>query len=247
MDNENLVGLIKNDKIKLRQLGITFAQLKLFFDKIRKHVAYQKLFGNITPDNGCYIFNNKIYAHQTLWRGAEPCPFQSLYDKNYHGFEYGYCDWIFVNKNNVCFHIGDILFHEIAEHHFCQSPSSPSHVNIDELVKFFNISGDINYETTTEKIKYLYPMECNTYIAELSLSGKKSVIVVGKNKYEINDGYVKTTIFNGTNLLSAIDEYRFLPEKIQNYILHLDYKRTATPNDNPKITYYKKKNIRYDF
>lgn len=171
--NDSLRELIKTDEQKLSNNGITFEQLNNFFEKIKYHFlrkisSRNTIFRSTEEEDkifekydlgqcgwSCWgikaarIFQNKLLAIRITWGGAESCPFQSVHDTRYHGYEYGSHDWIFIKKQNgKCvdsMHISDLLFHQIVCHHFFQSPSSPYHVDIEKLVNFFNLRSNIDY------------------------------------------------------------------------------------------------------
>ena len=142
-EHDNLFQILKGDEDSLFSRGIRFSQLRELFNKIKLHFDHgesdgvpkliqnklvssaEKIQANIT--NGwCLwsqrfktLFNGRLYVQRYTWGGAEACPFKSLKDEQYHGYEYGSHDWIFMNASNFeVIHIGDLLFHEISEHHF---------------------------------------------------------------------------------------------------------------------------------
>lgn len=147
----DLKELIARDEATIARLGITFDQLTQFFDKIKKHFDKKindhfKMFGydgihEITP-----TILGSFTVRRVSWRGAEKCPFQSLLDTQYHGYEYGSSDWYFINtKTGEELHIGDLLFHQISVHHFFQSPSSKYRVDPEKLIHFFGLKRGVDY------------------------------------------------------------------------------------------------------
>ncbi len=54
------------------------------------------------------------------WGGAEICSFKNTTrDPRYRGYEYGSHDYL-IYRDGECIHVADLLFHQIAEHHFFQ-------------------------------------------------------------------------------------------------------------------------------
>lgn len=172
-DNVNVKDVIQSDEKKLSNHGITFQQLDDFFKKLVEHVDHEithgrelkhitdtecdmveKAFKEINMSGWCCwgrnsvkIFHGAITVVKLTWGGAEVCPFQSLNDKKYHGYEYGSIDYVFM-KGDEYIHVGNLLFHQIVQHHFFQDASSKFHVDVGKLIEFFNIRPDINYETS---------------------------------------------------------------------------------------------------
>lgn len=184
---DNLLDIIKSDEEKLAKYNITFEQLDAFFDKLKSHYHYQKnyrecsiievsefltkqpreeihklILQNEKYFNEYYpaanLLGSNISATYIEWMGAEQCPFQSPDDKKYYGYEYGSRDWIFMNHiTNKSLFIGDLLFHEIGKHHFFQSPSSDYHIDVDELVNFFELDTKLDsYLNFDIKEKYTH-------------------------------------------------------------------------------------------
>lgn len=179
-DNANVKDIIQCDEKKLSDRGITFRQLDDFFKKLVEHVNYEithgwefkhisdaecdiveKVFKGINMSGWCCwgrntvkIFHDSITVLKLTWGGAEECPFKSLNDKMYHGYEYGSVDYVFM-KGDEYIHIGDLLFHQIVKHHFFQDASSEFYVDVEKLIEFFNIRQDINYETSIGETKVL--------------------------------------------------------------------------------------------
>lgn len=173
-DEDNLQNIIKKDEQIVRDQGITFEQLKDFFQKIKLHFndtiskhgkvelnkkqeehinKYSYIGGpgwSLWEHQVGNIFHDQITVCKITWGGAELCPFQSLEDERYHGYEYGSHDWIFINNStNTSMHIGDLLFHQIAEHHFFQRPSSKYYVSPLDLICFFSIKPEKSYKSET--------------------------------------------------------------------------------------------------
>lgn len=172
-EGENLNEIIKKDEDKLASYGITFDQLKQLFDTIRQSTSHKnwRLAELATYDDRvkmcqhipiCLeqhdkpehysiqtkhpLFDGKFYIITVEWMGSERCPFQPDSDTEYHGHEYGCRDFLFIKSGgDECLHIGDLLFHQIIEHHFFQSPLSSYHVDIDRLVKFFDLQPNVDY------------------------------------------------------------------------------------------------------
>jgi hypothetical protein len=95
--------------------------------------------------------NNRLTVLYYAWGGAEKCQFQAVND-TYYGYQYGSLDWIFIKDGKVM-HIGDLLFHSIAEHHFFQSSKSPYRVDPVELIEFFNIKPDVVYKPILREVR----------------------------------------------------------------------------------------------
>jgi len=92
------------------------------------------------------ILKNKLLVFRVAWGGAETCPFQSVHDTRYHGYEYGSHDWVFIKKDTMeIMHIGDLLFHQITRHHFFQSSSSSYRVDVKKMIEFFNLRSGVDY------------------------------------------------------------------------------------------------------
>lgn len=171
--NTNLRDLIKQDEEKLASLEITFQQLNDLFEVIQRDISDGREIGYPVPDcdkeninnitigiNNCGwcqwsslkipILNYTMCVVEYVWGGSERCPFQSECDKEYHGYEYGDKDYIFINNTGEYLHIGSLLFHQITAHHFFQDATSKFRVDIEKLVRFFNINPNTDY-------KILYP------------------------------------------------------------------------------------------
>jgi hypothetical protein len=170
-ESDDLKTIIENDERTVREYGITFDQLSDFFDKVKYHYYKKincdelynlsqeelnifeqyKIGGSGWCSHGfkvVRIFNDKIIVGRVTWGGAETCPFQSLEDSRYHGYEYGSHDWIFLNAlTKESMHIGDLLFHQISKHHFFQSHSSKYRVDPLKLISLFGLKPDISYKT----------------------------------------------------------------------------------------------------
>jgi len=225
--NDDIKKIIAEDEKTLEKLGITFQQLKDFFRKIKLRFAHNlhlnkykledwetKLANTLKIGGRGWCCRNSpsttIFQKYTVirisWGGAEICPFQSPYDKRYHGYEYGSHDWIFINRETKkCIHIGDLLFHQIIEHHFFQSKTSGYRVDPKELVNFFGLTGKKDYTTKTE-IKYYW--RSNIYIS------KK-----WKNNYDYDYEmkYIKSTI---DKIDSQFDNLKI--EKEKTYTIYYD-------------------------
>lgn len=168
--DENVEDIIKNDEMKLKNLGITFSQLRNFLKKIKYHYINQcKLVelpnGNIESikltkkemlliqsktglQSDEYftlrIFNNKLTVVLHTSFLDEKCPFDN--DKTSRGAK----NWFFINsRTNKFFHIRDILFHQIIHHNFMNGPSSSYRIDPIEFVSFFSLKRDVDYSTDT--------------------------------------------------------------------------------------------------
>jgi hypothetical protein len=169
-EGEKLKEIIKKDEDKLASYGITFDQLNKLFDNIRQTTSHdnwrmEELTTQEDRDKMCQyipicreqsdqhknqtkypLFDGKFYVIKAEWLGSERCPFQPDSDTKYYGLDYGCRDFLIINKDGSdCIHIGDLLFHQIIVHHFFQSPSSQYHVDIDRLVKFFDLQPNVDY------------------------------------------------------------------------------------------------------
>jgi len=173
----NLKDLIKSDEKRLARYNITFDQLGIFFDKLKSHYHYQMNHQNYYSGTivdylqnrrsfrerkfANNILGSNIIATSIEWMGAEQCPFQSLDDRKYHGHEYGCRDWLFINiDTNKSLFVGDLLFHEIAKHHFFQSLESDYHIDVDELIGFFQLDSKLKSYMNFE-IKEVYTSSCS--------------------------------------------------------------------------------------
>jgi hypothetical protein len=170
-ETDRLKAVIAQDEETMEQSEITFQQIGDFFDKIKGHF-WKKVNTNQEIDRSkeicgiignyqlggkgwcCWgshmvsIFQDQLMVFRVEWGGAEKCPFQSLEDQNYHGYEYGSVDWIFIDpKTKESLHVGDLLFHQIVTHHFSQSLTSKYHVDCAQLIKFFHLRPKISYNT----------------------------------------------------------------------------------------------------
>lgn len=169
-ESNKLTHIIKNDNDVMKNYDITFDQLKDFFKKIKYHFSanlknkeekndgHSQIIQNLLPKNTagwcCWgsncvkIFNNKITVFKITWGGAETCSFKSPEDTKYHGCEYGSHDWIFINNDtDKAMHIGDLLFHQISEHHFFQDSYSDYRVDPKQLIELFCLKPNMNYKT----------------------------------------------------------------------------------------------------
>jgi len=162
--NDNLMEIIDNDRKTLDNFGITFNQLNVLFDAIKKNFkdapSYKMESNEIdimkkyhdhisTVGTSSLIFDKKFVVVNIEWMGAEKCPFQSLDDKKYYGHEYGSTDWFFLKKETgKSMHIGDLLFHQIIQHHFFQSPLSDYRVDPEKLINFFDLKPGVDFLTT---------------------------------------------------------------------------------------------------
>src|SRR6185437_5725564 len=100
------------------------------------------------------LFGGQLTVVLISWGGAEECPFKSLSDPSYHGYEYGSYDWVFF-RNGQCLHVGDLLLrHQITKHHFFQSPTSPFRVDPQALCNFFALVSGRDYSTPTVQMRY---------------------------------------------------------------------------------------------
>lgn len=172
-EGENLLEIIKKDEDKMSSYGITFEQLEQLFNNIRQTTSFHNWRQEepATDDDLvkmcqyipiCYdqharpehhrghskhsFFDGKIYIITMEWCGSERCPFQLDTDTTYHGYEYGCRDFLFIKREqDECLHIGDLLFHQIIDHHFFQSPLSRYHVDINRLVRFFDLQPHVDY------------------------------------------------------------------------------------------------------
>lgn len=175
-DDDNLNVIISEDEQTLEELGITFKQLEDFFEKLMYHFSKgnEILLTNdqiekinslgigspqwyLSKKKIVSIFNDELIVIKITWGGAEPCPFQSLDDKKYYGYEYGSHDWIFINSiTNDVLHVGDLLFHQIVKHHFFQGKNSKYRVDPLRLITFFNLETGIDYSSDfVEKKKWV--------------------------------------------------------------------------------------------
>lgn len=223
--DEIVKDIIEADDKILEQHGITYEQLGKYFDKIMKHYdnnektkinsieasIVNELLRGIDIGGWCLwscmkskIFNERITVIKLTWGGAETCPFQDAKDTKYHGYEYGSSDWIFI-KGNECMHIGDLLFHQIVNHHFFQSPQSRYHVDVNKLIEFFGIRKDVDYTTTFmngKKIKY-----------KNSISEEEFLKIDTKNmRHETHD--VNEFYYDDTNMIIIANNKDTIPHKI---------------------------------
>ena len=151
---EDIRERITEDEETLRETGITFKQLEDFFKKIflyfktnsqdfdpSEYTLIKAAFPGFLiteEDSTCVIFGN-IRIVKVSSCGAERCPFQFPDNKCSFSHDYGSHDWFFLNKDTMeVIHIGDLLFHQICEHHFFQSPCSPYRVDPLNLLTFSN-------------------------------------------------------------------------------------------------------------
>jgi hypothetical protein len=191
-NSESLLNIIKADEAYIYDNSFTFQQLKNFFEKIKLHYNHnnnnkeinvneqirEKINQMIIGGNGwccreiniANIFADQFTVIKISFGGSEECPFKSPDDKKYRGYEYGSHDWIFVNNNTEkIMHIGDLLFHQITEHHFFQGSESKYRIDPKNLINFFGLKKDLSYESDIEityywsekrmytKIKHDYP------------------------------------------------------------------------------------------
>lgn len=223
--DENVKEIIENDDKRMEQYGITYEQLEKYFDKIMKHygnnrkmrindddkLMINKVMKGIDTGGWCLwlaekakIFNGRITVVRLTWGGAEQCPFQDIKDKKYYGYEYGSHDWIFIKDVDVM-HIGDLLFHQIVRHHFFQSPQSRFHVDIDKLIKFFDIKKDVDYTTTTKKCKIITREEDIKEEAFMKFDKTQ----MRHDVYETNEIY-----YDDKNIILCINDINTLPERV---------------------------------
>ncbi len=159
--DEFIKDIIKKDEDTLTKLNISFDQLKKFFIKLRSLYSIHKSISTVDIEFIGYFDNfkkinisnwsckNITSAYFTLddcdyeiyrfsWKGKEFCPFHSLDNKDnlYSGSQ----DWLIHNiTKNEYLHMGDLLFHQIIDHHFFQSKNSNYRVDPIKLVKVFNL------------------------------------------------------------------------------------------------------------
>jgi len=262
---ELLKQRIFEDEVVLKQHGITFKQLEDFFEKIIYHMG-TKSFKSYSPTEKEFqelqkyqigstgwclwniqynlLFNDRFLCVKITWGGAELCPFQSVHDKKYHGYEYGSHDWIFIDRVTLeSIHIGDLLFHQITKHHFFQSPG-PYRVDPLKLIKFFNLRPNKDYSTSFDN-KYAWSSKhsgsCSkthfpdrVYLLEdytkfASDEDKKSVITMIHERQGLNEVY-----YNDENAILIINDPTNLPETLNGL------KYSEWSDDSIGYTFYTK-------
>lgn len=182
--DESLRAVIEQDEQAVAGLFITFEQLGHLFKKIKYHYqaaeriefpkpvikAMQARLKVLNPLSWCawgfhckMLFQGKIAAACIVWGGSERCSFQSPADERYHGYEYGDRDWFFMKakvlhkeevKPGDLFHIGDLLFHSIAKHHFFESVQGLYRVDPTRLIDFFGVQPGRSYKPETHVKKF---------------------------------------------------------------------------------------------
>ena len=170
IEDLDLRGRIAQDEQAIKETGITFEQLKKFIYKIRIHYDHAKKnddeekferikrdfreivdYPGISGNKECCLIFGNIVVFKVSFFGAKECPFQSRENKKYYGHDYGSNNWYFLNiDTNETMCICDLLFHQISEHHFFQSPNSRYRVDPLKLVRFFNLERGVDYSTTTQ-------------------------------------------------------------------------------------------------
>ncbi len=92
------------------------------------------------------------------WGGAQECPFQNReVDPRYNGYKYGATDYIIyreTQENGIGMHIGSLLFHQIAKHHFFQDQSSDYRVDPKKLIDMFDLRPETCYRVPVIEKKY---------------------------------------------------------------------------------------------
>lgn len=177
-EDECLKNLIQNDLNILNKNNISICSIINYFDKIMMHLdntelelninkeyteIINKVFSNFNTKGWCRwsicikkIFNDNLSIVEIEWGGAETCPFKSEeLDHEYRGYEYGSRDFIFIKDNYEYLHISSLLIHQIKHHNFFQGLQSKYRVSPEQIVKFFNLQSDYNYETEYIDNKYL--------------------------------------------------------------------------------------------
>ena len=187
--NDNLQTIINTDTQTLANAGITFNQLEDLFVTFKllakKHKSsfshYPDIIKKYFDDKSdnffklnksgwcCWcmsyhqfeMFGSKYFVIRYTWGGAETCPFQSVEDKKYHGYEYGSHDWLIWNLDSSKFmHIGDLLFHQITAHQFFQAPGSAYRVEPAKLIELFGLKPGVEYKVPIKEVKYAR-MQCS--------------------------------------------------------------------------------------
>lgn len=166
----SLKELVNEDETIISLYGITFEQLRDFFATLKHHFNkgylkdYQltesdkKNFSSIMlirKSSWCLmnisyysIFNDKYFVIGYHWAGGEVCPLHKDGGKRISGS----IDWFFLKRSTgEVIHIADLLFHQIVEHHFFQE--GRYRVDPEQLIKFFDLKSDVDYETTVIPIK----------------------------------------------------------------------------------------------
>lgn len=178
---ETLKERIEIDKKTLQEANITFTQINDFFHSVKLAVSEAEEQNNIEldiskvcpafvslPRNGWCLQARKV-SKITLfgiayiiayfqWGGSASCPFHdNEICKSYRSFGSG--DFIFYREDTKeAIHIGSLLFHQIATHHFFQSPSSAYRADPSKLIQFFNLTPYTNYKLPTvfKKVCFWY-------------------------------------------------------------------------------------------
>jgi len=248
--SESLTKRIQEDEAVLEKHNITFRQLKDFFEKIKHHITnkfvkrrsytltekeatlldkYNNKISNpkwrLWSCRSYLLFNDRYVCVVFRWDGAELCPFQSLNDKRNHGYEYGSYDWIFINRTTFeSIHIGDLLFHEITEHHFFQSLESEYRVDPEKLIKLFNLKPNENYSTNLIEQSEWSSEGCSSCSKRWYPNKKYSLTDYTKSKSDEEKELISTMThkmygsnhlyYNDEKAILIVNNAKKLPEKI---------------------------------
>ncbi len=219
---ELLRDQIAQDEQKLADAGITFEQLDKFFTTFKLYWnKYSKTnielddetkaqvekfyadsqFTKLDMSGWCSwgllkakfnMFGTNYLVDRITWGGAEQCPFQSLEDKRYHGYEYGSHDWIIFNLDaNIQMHIGDLLFHQIIAHKFFQSESSAYRVDPIKLIQLFNLKPGANYSVPTVQVKYVINSHSTNCFENLKLDRDTFTVLAENSSWRISKNDTK--------------------------------------------------------
>ncbi len=243
-ENEELSKLIKSDEKTVADLGITFQQISNFFEylvlycnskyaidfkfefKFKDNI--DRAYWNLNYSKSIKIKLNEIEYNVLIysWNGSASCPFENKCIDGYGSKDY----FIYRCDNDAKLHIGDLLFHQISEHHFFQSESSNYRVEPNKLIEFFNLKPHVDYKANIEEYKwrstiaYIHNREHRINFFESADSGN----MWSKNAYPWNTEEFDDYIFYFRKRPDKpFEEYGiFIKDKDHrlDYIIHNDVK-----------------------
>ena len=204
-DTMSLQECIARDEKVIFDAGITFEQLDDLFESLqlvfhqskaaKVPVTESKMdnrhfphFADLPRDGwmpkGATLRKIMLFGHEytvkiIVWGGAQTCPFQNFdLDKQYHGYDYGCSDYLLFREDlDMGLHMGSLLFHQIAKHHFFQGDVSPYRVDPTKLVDFFSLKPGVSYKVPVKHVPTRYWCGCS--------SGNPSTILEDTKRWEL--------------------------------------------------------------
>lgn len=140
-------------------------------DKINK--IYETLPKNWGNDWSLGLRNIKLikFNNQNLliilltWMGAEICPIEQEFLKEYYAFGKGYCDWLIINLDNMeSLWVPDLVPYQIGMFGFFQDEYSEYRLDPQKYINFMNIKPNVKPIKTNKKYIWVHyrlesPME----------------------------------------------------------------------------------------